>query len=177
MTSPEKDELDAALRRLEDLIGELATHPDSSAGASARELVSLVLDLHGVGLASLMTIVTRADGGDAILARLVADERVRAMLLLHGLHPEDLQTRVRQAVERLRPHLGVHGLRVEIVEIADGTVRLRLHGTDAPGLKAPMLWSLPSEIEATIVEAAPDVEQVLIDGLGFERAAVSHAAE
>ncbi len=71
----------------------------------------------------------------------------------------------------------MHGLRVEIVEIADGTVRLRLHGTDAPGLKAPMLWSLPSEIEATIVEAAPDVEQVLIDGLGFERAAVSHAAE
>lgn len=177
MVSEEGDDLNQALRRLQELILALDAYPDPAASAPARELVSLVLDLHGVGLASLMAIVARAEGGDAILARLVEDERARAMLLLHGLHPDDMETRIRRAVERLRPHLGVHGLRLEVAEIAKGTVRLRIHGSDAPGLSAPLLWSLPREIEAAIVEAAPEVEGVLIEGPGFDRAAPSQAAE
>ena len=80
-------------------------------------------------------------------------------------------------MERLRPHLGVHGLRVEVSEIVEGTVRLRVWGSDSPGVQAPLLWSLPSEIEAAIVEAAPDVEEIVIEGLGFDRAARSQAAE
>jgi Fe-S cluster biogenesis protein NfuA len=87
------------------------------------------------------------------------------MLLLHGLHPDDLETRVRRAVDRLRPHLGVHGLRLDVVEIVSGTVRLRVHGSGAATIKAPLLWTLPGEIEDAVVEAAPDVEKVLIDGL------------
>ncbi len=166
-----------ALRRLEDLIGALDAYPDPAASEPARELVSLVLNLHGIGLAGLMTIITKADRDGAIVAQLVEDEKVRAMLLLHGLHPDDMEARVRRAVERLRPHLGVHGLRLEVAEIAKGTVRLRIWGSEGPGLSAPMLWSLPSEIEAAIVEAAPDVERVEIEGLGFDRAAPSQAAE
>jgi Fe-S cluster biogenesis protein NfuA len=177
MVSEEGDDLNQALRRLEELIGALDAYPDPAASAPARELVSLVLDLHGIGLASLLAIVTKAGGGDAVLARFVADEKVRAMLLLHGLHPDDMETRVRRAVERQRPHLGVHGLRLEVAGISKGTVRLRIHGSDAPGISAPLLWSLPSEIEAAIVEAAPDVERVVIEGPGFDRAAPSQAAE
>jgi Fe-S cluster biogenesis protein NfuA len=177
MDSGDGGELTQSLRRLEELIGALDGHPDPAAGEPARELVSLVLDLHGIGLAGLMAIVTKADRDGAILAQLVADEKVRAMLLLHGLHPDDMETRVRRAVERLRPHLGVHGLGVEVAEIAKGAVRLRVSGGDAPGLSAPMLWSLPGEIEAAIVEAAPDVETVVIEGPGFDRLAPSQAAE
>ena len=100
------------------------------------------------------------------------------MLLLHGLHPDDLETRVRRAVDRLRPHLGIHGLRLDVVEIASGTVRLRLHGSGAATIKAPLLWTLPGEIEDAVVEAAPDVEKILIDGLvPQEAAAAVRAAE
>jgi len=154
-----------ALNRLQELIRVLDTHPDPSAKETTRELLALVLDLHGIGLAKLMGIVTVAEDGTSILARLVEDKQVEAMLLLHGLHPDDLETRVRHAVDRLRPHLGVHGLRLDVVEIASGTVRLRVHGRGAAMIKAPLLWMLPGEIEDAVVEAAPDVEKVLIDGL------------
>ena len=81
-------------------------------------------------------------------------------------------------MDRLRPHLGVHGLRLDVVEIASGTVRLRLHGSGAATIKAPLLWTLPGEIEDAVVEAAPDVEKILIDGLDLlEAAAAVPAAE
>ena len=110
-----------------------------------------------------MTIVAGAD--DGTLARLTEDEQVRSILLLHGLHPEDLETRVRRAVERLRPYLGVHGLRLDVVEIAKGTARLKVHPRNGAMPKASLLWTLPSEIEDAIVEAAPDIDKVIIDGL------------
>jgi hypothetical protein len=165
-----------ALNRLQELIRVLDTHPDPSAKETTRELLALVLDLHGIGLAKLMGIVTVAEDGTSILARLVEDKQVEAMLLLHGLHPDDLETRVRRAVERLRPHLGVHGLRLDVVEIASGTVRLRVHGRGAATIKAPLLWTLPGEIEDAVVEAAPDIEKILIDGLDLEEAAAAARA-
>ena len=90
---------------------------------------------------------------------------MRSILLLHGLHPEDFETRVRRAVDRLRPHLGVHGLRLDVVEIARGTARLRVHPGNGATPKASLFWTLPSEIEDAIVEAAPDIDKVIIDGL------------
>jgi Fe-S cluster biogenesis protein NfuA len=108
----------------------------------------------------------------------VEDKQVQAMLLLHGLHPDDLETRVRRAVDRLRPHLGVHGLRLDVVEIVNGTVRLRLHGRGAAATKAPLLWTLPGEIEDAVLEAAPDLDKILIDGLDLlGAAAAAHAGE
>jgi len=164
MATEDKQELDRALRRLEELIGVLEAHPEPAASRSARELVSLVLNLHGIGLAKLTAILIKSDGGAASMARLVEDDHVRAMLLLHGLHPDDLETRVRRAVERLRPHLGVHGIRVELLGIARGIVQLRLHPSDGVAVKASRLLTLPGEIEDAIVEAAPDVDKVLIEG-------------
>lgn len=177
MSRDEQREQEAALRRLEDLIGALDAHPDPAAREPARELVELVLDLHGVALAKLLAIVTAADGGTTILARLADDDQVKSLLLLHGLHPEHLDARIRKAVDHLRPHLGVHGLRLEVVQIADGTARLRVRRSDGATVKASLLWTLPMEIEQAIVEAAPDIDKVVIDGLedfGSAMAAVSN---
>lgn len=175
MSSGNGEDPRQAVQRLEELIHTLDTHPDRAARETAREVLALILDLHGIGLAKLLGLVATAEGGAAILARLVDDQQVRAMLLLHGLHPDDLETRVRHAVDRLRPHLGVHGLRLDVVEIARGTVRLRVHGSGAPTIKAPLLWTLPGEIEDAVVEAAPDLEKILIDGLDIQEAAAGAA--
>ncbi len=76
MSGEEKRDRDAALRHLEELIERLGQLPDPAARALARELVELILDLHGIALARVMTIVAGADGG--ILARLAEDEECRA---------------------------------------------------------------------------------------------------
>lgn len=94
------EDIDLSVRRLEELIAALDAHPDPSAREPARELVALVLDLHGIGLAKLMAMLAREPGSASIMARLVDDDQVRAMLLLHGLHPEDMEARVRKAVDR-----------------------------------------------------------------------------
>jgi Fe-S cluster biogenesis protein NfuA len=164
MAADDRQELVQALRRLEELIVALEAHPEAAASVSARELVSLVLNLHGIGLAKLMAILAKSEGGAASIARLAEDDNVRAMLLLHGLHPDDLETRVVRAVERLRPHLAVCGIRVEILGITRGIVQLRLHPSGGIAVKASILLTLPDEIEDAIVEAAPDIEKVLIDG-------------
>lgn len=165
MSGDDKRDVDAALSQLVELIGRLDQLQDPTAREPARKLVEIILDLHGVALAKLLSIVARADGGPAILARLAEDDQVRPLLLLHGLHPDDVETRVRRAAERLRPHLGVHGLRLEVVHIANGTARLRVHPSDGAQVKASLLWTLPMEIEGAIVEAAPDIDKVVIDGL------------
>ena len=165
MSTLDKQGLDQSLRRLEELIGVLEAHPEAAASESARELISLILNLHGLGLAKLMAILTKAEGGATTIAQLIEDDQIRAMLLLHGLHPDDLETRVHRAVDRLRPHLGVHGLRLEVLEIARGVVQLRLKVSGEAAVKASTLWTLPGEIEGAIVEAAPDVDRVVIDGL------------
>jgi Fe-S cluster biogenesis protein NfuA len=165
MSARNKQGLDQSLRRLEELIGVLEAHPEAAASESARELISLILNLHGIGLAKLMAILAKTQGGAATVAQLVEDDQVRAMLLLHGLHPDGMETRVRRAIDRLRPHLGVHGLRIEILEIARGVVQLRLSANGGIAVKASTLLTLPGEIEDAIVEAAPDVDKVIIDGL------------
>jgi hypothetical protein len=167
----------AELHRLQALISGLNTCPDPAARETARELLALVLDLHGIGLAKLMEIIAASDGGGSIRARLVESKQVEALLLLHGLHPEDLPARVRRAAARLHPHLGVLGMSLDILDIAGGAVRLRVrHGTKA-ALQAPLMWSLRGEIEDAIVEVAPDIEKITIEGLDLPEAAAVRAAE
>jgi hypothetical protein len=176
VSGEEKREQEAALRRLEALIGSLDDYPDPAAREPARELVELVLDLHGVGLAKLLAIVAAAEGGTTILARLAEDDQVKALLLLHGLHPEHLDARIRKAVHRLTPHLGVHGLRLEVLQIANGIARLRVHRSEGAAVKASLLWTLPGEIEGVIMEAAPDIEKIVIEGLEAPGAVAMPAA-
>jgi hypothetical protein len=165
MTGADGPGLEQALVRLEQLIEALNTSPGAPGREPARELVSLVLDLHGIGLARLMAIVSNTEGGAAIVARFLKDEQVRALLLLHGLHPDGLETRVRQAVDRLRPHLGVLGLRLFVVEVTKGAVRLRVERSSTGAIDALALLTLPAEIENAVAEAAPDAEAVSIEGL------------
>jgi hypothetical protein len=52
------------------------------------------------------------------------------------------------------------------VEVANGSVRLRLYGTGS-SIEPALLWTLPGDIEHAIFEAAPDAERVTIEGLDF----------
>jgi Fe-S cluster biogenesis protein NfuA len=150
------------LARIEKLIGALE-ELDPAAREPARALLEVVLDLHGAGLKRVIELIDEAPGGALLLERMAADERVEALLLLHGLHPDDLQTRIHQVLERLHPHVGVHGLSLETVAVSEEAVRIRIHG-DVRG-KGAKLKGLREELETAVLEAAPEVARVEIDGL------------
>jgi Fe-S cluster biogenesis protein NfuA len=152
------------LEQLDALIREVEHFADSAAQAHTRALVQALLELHGTGLASLLEHVGEAgEAGQRILAACVGDPVVSGLLLLHGLHPLDLETRVRQALEEVRPYLRSHGGNIELLRIDEGVIRLRLHGS---------CHSCPSSavtMEQTIKEAilgkAPEVLAVEVEGL------------
>src|SRR5258708_26282759 len=88
------------------------------------------MDFHGSGLDRLMEIV--AEAGEpvyGIFDRFAQDELVGSLLLLYGLHPVPIETRVMQALDKVRPYLDSHGGNVELIGIADDIVRLRLEGS------------------------------------------------
>ena len=143
------------LQQLERRIQEL----EAGERERASELVQSVLELHGAGLARLLELITHAgEPGQQILERLAQDDLVRNLLLLHGLQVLDLETRVGQALDQVRPFLHSQGAKVELLAIAEDAVRLRLvPGED--GYPASR-QTLRAAIEEAIHGTAPDVHLI-----------------
>jgi len=139
---------------------------DASAvgGAVAREraedLVRTVADLYGAGLERMLDLLYdqgRLD--DDVLAALAGDALVSSLLVVHGLHPYDVLTRVEQALESVRPYLGSHGGDVELLDVsADGVVRLRLLGS-CDGCPSSSV-TLKLAVEGAVEAAAPEVTAI-----------------
>ncbi|CAE6756943.1 NifU family protein [Paraburkholderia haematera] len=154
----------AQQRRIDELIAALEALDDPRAREPAKELLQVVLDLHTNGLARLMEIVADAGAMDeAMVAAFERDAGVSALLLLHGLHPQDLPTRVSRAVEKMRPLLGAQGIQIELLDAAEEAVRVRVAGR-LQG-KHNSVGELQQDIERSIFEAAPEAMRVEIEGL------------
>ena len=152
------------LQRLDALLRELDHLADPAARATFQEILQTVLDLHGAGLDRLLGRV--ADGGEAgqeVLEFCAEDEVVGGMLLLHGLHPLDLEGRVRQALDSVRPYLRSHGGNAEVLAIEDGVVRLRLEGS-CHGC-ASSAATVKQTIEQAICGRAPEVIAVEVENV------------
>jgi hypothetical protein len=153
-------ELAQQLERLEALIREMEHGAETPARARAREIVRAVLELHAAGLRTMMDLARASDA--ALADRLARDPRVAGLLLLHGLHPDDVETRVRGAVDALTPLLQGQGAALVLHSTAAGIVRLRLER--APGRSGLSADALRRRVEEAIIAAAPDVTGVEIDG-------------
>jgi len=150
-------------QRIERLIARIEAAPDSSVRADALELTRSLMELHGAGLDRMMEIVARAGAsGYALMDDFAGDDLVAGLLLLYGLHPHDLETRVMKALDETRPFLQSHGGDVELLGVTDGTVRLRLAGSCRSCSSSTMTLKLA--IERAIYDAAPDVTEIVTEG-------------
>ena len=150
---------EGVLRRVEDLVTTLEALPETHARDVARQLMEAILDLHGLALARISAIVAAGGHGDVLFESFGADEQVAAVLLLHGLHPEMPQARVKKAIAKLAPSLRAQGADVALVDVSDGVARLRLR---MPGASREEAAILRREVENAIVEAAPDLDEIAI---------------
>jgi Fe-S cluster biogenesis protein NfuA/nitrite reductase/ring-hydroxylating ferredoxin subunit len=161
---PGNTEFERRIAAIEELVRRLETASDPEVLTTARTLVAGVMELHREALDRVLAVLGRSGAaGSAILDSLTRDDLVASVLLLHDLHPADLETRVRGALEKTRPYLKSHGGNVELVGIdAPGTVRLRLQGS-CHGCPSSAL-TLKLAIEQAIHEAAPEVSAIEVEG-------------
>lgn len=150
--------------RIETLIQEVATFPDPHARATTEELVQTLLDMYGDGLARLLERIADAEtAGVALIETFADDDLLSSLLLLHGLHPIDIETRVIQALDAVRPSLKAHGGNVEFIGIEDGVAHMRLEGS-CHGCPSSMV-TLKLTIEEAIYKAAPDLDRLEVEGV------------
>src|SRR2546421_3885741 len=150
--------------RIEELLSRLRS-ADGDAAAAAEELVRLLLGLYGDGLSHIMDALA-AEGavGDRVSDRLLADDLVESLLLLHDLHPLDVDTRIQQALDKVRPYLGSHAGGVEFLGVDDnGVAQLRLEGS-CHGCPSSTL-TVKMAIEGALLDAAPEITAVEVAGM------------
>jgi nitrite reductase/ring-hydroxylating ferredoxin subunit/Fe-S cluster biogenesis protein NfuA len=159
--------------QLNALVEELEHYPDSEGREKALDLVQIIVTLYGEALRRVIETIHSLPAKDHILAMLSADDVVRAMLTIHGLLPVDLRDRVEAALDEFRGSLISQGADAELMAVDDGVARLRLMRS---GKGAPSIAVLKTEIEKHLMEAAPDLAGVEIDGLAEQIEATAKAA-
>ncbi|MET9297319.1 NifU family protein [Streptomyces sp. NPDC003077] len=155
---------DAARRHVahtEGMLAALDALPDTAARDHALETLHALVELYGQCLARVMAHVSRADCG-GLLPALLADELVGHLLFVHGLHPEPLETRVRRALEEVRPTLTEYGGDVELLAVDETTARVRLSST-GPGSACSSV-TLDGAVRDAVTRAAPEIERVAVEG-------------
>ena len=126
--------------RIEQLLAGLTAGRDKE---SADELVRLLVEMYGEGLARMIGLLAEHD--PALVHRLAEDELVESLLLLHDLHPLDTDARIKRALGRLGT--GAEFLGVD----TNGVAHVRLgHGCG----------STTAVVEQAIVDAAPETTGV-----------------
>jgi Fe-S cluster biogenesis protein NfuA/nitrite reductase/ring-hydroxylating ferredoxin subunit len=152
------------VERVQELSARLEASSDPLAREAAGELVSAIMDMYGEGLERIVAALDDAGPeAEPLRERLAADGVVASLLLIHGLYPVDLETRVLGALEEVRPYMHSHGGDVELVSLEDGVLALRLQGS-CHGCPASTA-TLESAIRTALEDAAPDLLEVRVEGL------------
>lgn len=157
-------DLQKSAQRIGTLVQELETIADPAARSRSKELVQLLLDLHGAGLERMLDIVFRSgDPGRQVIDEFGQDSLVSSLMVLYGIHPEDLQTRVERKVTQIQSKLHKMGAEAELVSVQDGVVylRVKVEGHGCGSTKR----NVQSTIEEAMYEAAPDLTSLIVEGL------------
>ena len=150
--------------RVEELLDALKAGGFGGAAPAAEELVGLLVGLYGDGLTQIATILAASGpDGAAMLTRLADDPLVESLLLLHGLHPLDVDARIQRALDRVRPYLGSHAGGVEYLGVVAGVARLKLEGSCSGCPSSTVTVQLA--IEGAVLDAAPEVTSVVVEGM------------
>lgn len=131
---------------------------------TALDAVTHLLALYGEGWArALGRLEALHPGGAAALAE---DELVGHLLMVHDLHPESVEQRVRGAIDELLATVGSgRGRSVEVLSVEKGVARLRLHaGGEAPP------EGLERLVRQAVLAAAPELRAVELQTSAAERA-------
>jgi hypothetical protein len=160
----EENKLRERVQKIADLVRLLDAVADAAVRVQVQRLLQAVMDLHGEAFERLLErLRSTGPAGEALLDSMVADPLVASILVLHGLHPVDFETRVRRAIEKLQPALRLQSAIAELGGARDGDVKIRIRGVN----DAVTARAVKSLVEEELYAAAPDA--VSLDFIGLER--------
>lgn len=119
--------------RIGELAEQLTSWPDPAVAERAGELLDWVDAFHREGLGRLVEMV-RQWRGEIFLEAVASDEYAGALLSAYGLGEgegiaEQADDAVAAAIEDVRPMIESHGGSIEVDDVTDGVVKVRLRGT------------------------------------------------
>ena len=160
----DEKEFQQQVQKIGGLVRQLEAIADPASRAGAKELVQLLMDLHGAGLERMLELTFQAgEPGARIIDEMGNDPLVSSLLILYGLHPEDLQTRVERKLKQIQPKLFKMGAEAGLIDASDGNVRVRATvGAHSCGSTAKTVKGI---VEEAIYEAAPDLKSLAVEGL------------
>uniref|UniRef100_UPI0006E203C8 NifU family protein n=1 Tax=Peterkaempfera griseoplana TaxID=66896 RepID=UPI0006E203C8 len=136
--------------RVEALIAALGALPDDAARARATETVEALVDLYGECLARVMDRLAAHPDAAALAEDLARDELLGHLLLVHDLHPQPVEQRVRRALEEA-------GDGARLLSLDGGTARIEVAAAGGCGSGGA---ALTAAVEAAVRRLAPEVDRV-----------------
>jgi Fe-S cluster biogenesis protein NfuA/nitrite reductase/ring-hydroxylating ferredoxin subunit len=157
-TAPAEESLAEVAARLDRLIQGFEQHPNQAVRDQALEMLALVDALHREGVRRLVEVLWQ--GSPTVLAQALEDEAVTLLLQLYDLAPLELDPleEVQAALESVRPYIASHGGAVEVLDVVDGVVHLRLSGACQGCAGSAM--TLKRGIEAALREGFPGFQGI-----------------
>jgi Fe-S cluster biogenesis protein NfuA/nitrite reductase/ring-hydroxylating ferredoxin subunit len=153
--------------RIQQLLEQIEALPTPSTRELIHEFMEATLAFYGQGLARILQVASESGPqGEKVYQQLVDDKVVRGLLLIHDLHPADLETRLREALNQVRPYLQSHGGNVELISLTSQAARLRLQGTCKSCASSAITLELA--IRHAIEEACPDLAGFEVEGVAQE---------
>ncbi|MDP9094645.1 MAG: NifU family protein [Actinomycetota bacterium] len=158
--------------RIETLLDELGAYDDVAVTGRVEELLASVVGLYGAGLEHIVALLAERSDGEGIIRQLAGDDLVANLMILHDVHPDDVGTRIQAALDRVRPYLGSHAGGIEFLGVDErGAAQLRLQGS-CDGC-AGSAATVHTAVERAVLEAAPEVSSVEVEGMVEEKPATS----
>ncbi|WP_377268121.1 NifU family protein [Peterkaempfera sp. SMS 1(5)a] len=136
--------------RVEALIAALDALPHDAARARATETVEALVDLYGECLARIMDRLAGHPDAAALTEDLAGDELLDHLLLVHDLHPQPPEQRIRRALEEA-------GNGARLLSLESGTARIELPATGGCGSGTA---AAATAVEAAVRRLAPEVDRV-----------------
>jgi hypothetical protein len=143
------------LAALDEQLAQLEATP-GAIGELALAAVSGLAEIYGQALARALDLVD-----PALVQRMLGDELIGHLLVLHGIHPSPIEYRTSRVIEGLRQALSARRAEVELARIDDRVAILRLSlkgcGTSAVGIEQAVrdavLAAVPELSAVTFVSA------------------------
>lgn len=156
------DEFQIAVHQLDELVREFESYPSDEVREHVMALLQAVDAVHRMGLARLIRVLQDLGQGDLVEIA-ASDPVIRTLLLLYDLLPSDPFCQAARAIAKIHPYIQSHGGEVEVLDVVDGVVHLRLLGvcvgcpsasvTLQEGIRKVLEKEMPGFVEIQVEES------------------------